>query len=102
VLKKKTQQEKDSIIKEWEESGIPMTKWCRQKEIPLTTFYGWKKRKNGQKTLRLHKKDFVNLKTELNRVEIELEYQEIKIRLSKDWDQKSLEKCLIALRTLSC
>lgn len=97
-MKNYTQEQKDAILREWENSGLSMLKWCRKNGFPVTTVYSWRRKK--QKQPKLKREDFVALEAVPSQTELEIECRGIKITLSKDWDQKSLEKCLAALRVL--
>jgi len=40
----KTDQEKLLYISQWQESGLSSNEYCRQKQIPESTFRGWRKK----------------------------------------------------------
>lgn len=38
-----TKEERFNNVKKWQESGLSVTEYCRQQNIPLTSFIGWKR-----------------------------------------------------------
>lgn len=93
-------------VKDWQASGKPMSVWCRENDIPVTTFCGWKKRleKHEPKNVSIQSKTkFIELKNrELSESGISLECNGIKIHLKTQFDFSTLKQCLEVLRGVTC
>lgn len=87
----------------WQASGASGTSWCRKHKIAYHVFCYWKwKLRNRQKDL-VKEKAFVELiDSEENGGSIEVEYQGVIVRLSRDFDANLFKRCLVALQELSC
>jgi transposase-like protein len=44
--KHRTKEEKEALIKNYLESGLSKNAWCRNNNIPISTFNGWEKKIN--------------------------------------------------------
>ncbi|HKM34137.1 MAG TPA: hypothetical protein VJY54_05280, partial [Lachnospiraceae bacterium] len=44
--KQKTKKEKHILVNNYLESGLSKTAWCRNNNIPISTFVGWEKQLN--------------------------------------------------------
>ena len=90
-------------IKEWQASGQGAAVWCRTQNIPLTTFYGWKKRWRSKSAETFNQPLFIELKDKSKKSNfIILEIHEVKIHLTDDFDASLLKRCLAALRGAGC
>jgi hypothetical protein len=89
-------------FKIWQASGKSASEWCKENNIPLQTFYTWKKRLKAQNQTRLKEQVFVELKNKSSDSVILLEYKGFKIHLSMDFDVVQLKRCLAALKDAIC
>ena len=97
-------------VLEWQKSGKKSAGWCRENNIPLTTFLGWKKRlKIGSKDSRgMKKPEFIEIKNALSNTSITpdsgivLECNGVKVHLKNIFDKETLKECLDCLRGISC
>jgi hypothetical protein len=98
-------------ILEWQASGKKAQVWCKEQQIPQTTFSGWKKRlKNSFKATQQNAQsstDFIELKDHPQSNSetcsgISLEYHGIKIHLNSGFNQVVLKQCLACLGGVSC
>lgn len=85
-------------LQDWEDSGLSAMKWCREQNIPYSTFGYWKSKLNSKEQEPII---FEELKEPCPSA-IELRWGEARLYLSKDFDLATLEKCLIALRRAQC
>ncbi len=109
---------KEKLI-EWKSSGKGVRAWCFENQIPVTTFYGWKKRlekeicHKDQTTLTRYTQQ---LKTPQKFIELKdikplahpsdsgivLECKGIKIHLLRQFDPQTLKQCVICLEGALC
>lgn len=89
-------------IKIWQASGKSANEWCKENNIPIQTFYTWKKRLKLQNKTGLNEQVFVELKDKSNDNVIFLEFKGFKIHLSKDFDIMLLKRCLTTLKDVVC
>ena len=61
----KTQHEWEIIVSEWKNSGISQAKFCKNKNIPHSTFSNWKKRILGVKAQTIKSKAFIPVTQEI-------------------------------------
>ena len=61
----KTQDEWETIVSEWKNSGISQAKFCKNNNIPHSTFSFWKKRFLGVKTQTIKSKAFIPITQEI-------------------------------------
>jgi hypothetical protein len=92
---------------EWEEkiqqqlqSGLPATRWCQQQQIPYNAFAYWKRRFIPISPLK--RESFIELSDRPSKNGIELEYNNIRVRLDKDFDAVTLKRCLQILKETLC
>lgn len=111
-MEKRTKEEWLNLVGQWKNSGKRMTEWCREHQIPKTSFRYWlpKKKKSNAQTL-LTSQSFIELththsKPSHPKASIEtgvtIEYQKAHIHLTKDFDSAVLTKCLRALKEAVC
>jgi hypothetical protein len=91
-------------IDQWRASGLGAMDWCRTNGIPYQTFHYWRK-KLGNKPSLSHDKaasqspHFVELvESSKNTTGIEIQYQGFILRLSKDFDSTTFQRCIQLLR----
>jgi hypothetical protein len=91
------------LVLEWQTSGKTTKNWCKENNIPLTTFLGWKSRLKKQELnnpSNALKTGFIELKdSELSESGISLEIDGIKIHLNIQFDSRALKQCLNCLRS---
>ena len=46
---RRTREERDALVSQWRASGKKMVDWCREQQIPITTFCGWAYAKKAPK-----------------------------------------------------
>jgi hypothetical protein len=96
-------------VLEWQASGKASSTWCKENQIPYTTFFGWKRRfESSRKRANITPphKGFVELKDQPapNAVcsGVTLEYQGIKICLHPGFNPIVLKQCIACLGGASC
>jgi len=90
---------KEKVL-EWEASGKSCQAWCRENNIPYTTFCGWRERlKKSNKAPNKTKTGFIELKDQISSdIGITLEYKEVKIHLKAGFDKIVLQGCFDTLK----
>jgi hypothetical protein len=96
--REKTRADWQKRLEEWKTSGKTVTQWCQEKGIYKAAFYHWKKKLSEQI---LNRNSFIELKED-RALPIELEYRGIRIRLTENFDSRTLLRCLEALKRLPC
>ena len=90
-------------VLEWQASGKKSLTWCKENQIPYTTFLGWKRRfENPHKRLQPRiqsPKEFVELKDQPVSNPgicsgVALEYNGIKISLNIGFNLDALKQCI--------
>jgi hypothetical protein len=95
-------------IEQWKLSGKKARTWCRENQVIYTTFMGWCKRleinKSAQTTRKSSlKAQFIELKDQPKvHPEISLEYNGVIIHLKGEFDSSLMKKCLAVLRGIPC
>jgi hypothetical protein len=98
-------------VLKWEASGQNARAWCKENQIPYTTFMGWKRRLENRSPSLLSKiqqpKGFIELKDPSvsnagTHSGIALEYHGIKISLEVGFKTDVLKQCLACLGGVSC
>ena len=90
------------IIEEWQLSQQQATSWCKDKGIPVSSFFSAYKRlfprnQSNDKALNLRSTAFQELKEAKVNPGIEIAFKHITIKLSQNFDKNTL---LILLKTL--
>ena len=92
---KRTHKERESLVKDWKESGKQMTAWCSEHQIPITTFYSWVYgRKESKKNKVIARDNFTELRNEVSIEKVLIEWRGCKIHLDPRTASIVLEKCL--------
>ncbi len=105
--KHKTQEEKEALVNTFLKSNQSLSKWCKDKNIPITTFSGWiKKYKNKVSFIPLDpipktttvvatvtKKSLIN--------ELRIEFNEFKITITDGSSMHLLENVLKVVKKLN-
>ena len=104
----------EAKIRQWLSSGKSAKSWCTENQVVYNTFLGWQNRlkfRNNQKAncplsqnqLNPPKAHFIELKNQVNtHPGIYLEYANVQIHLSNDFDATTLRKCLDVLQGDLC
>jgi len=87
-------------IQKQKQSGLNVSRWCRENQIPYNTFIYWKRR--FVRVVPLERKSFVELAENSSKSGIQLECDGIKVIVEKGFDFSTLAKCLQALRSSQC
>jgi len=103
-MSKPTSQEKRQ---EWQEkifqqqkSGQSVARWCRERQIPPSSFCAWKKRLMPDPPL--NRSSFQELLEASQKTELKIEYRGICITLSKEFDEAALLRCIRTFGGFSC
>lgn len=106
--KNRTWEEKEILIKAYINSGLTISRWCKENSIPVTTFNGWRKKfKNRQSFL------YINQESEdqksssgdekgsrVSEGKLKLEINNIKIIITKETSLPLLEKVIKVVKLL--
>lgn len=87
-------------IQKQKQSGLSVSRWCRENQIPYNTFIYWKRR--FVRVAPLERKSFVELAENFSKSGIQLECDGIRVNVEKDFDSSTLARCLQALRSFQC
>ena len=95
-------QEWQAIIAKWQQSEKNMKTLCRENNIVYRTFFYWKNQLLPKKIEPLQKTSFVEI-IDSSPVEsgVTLEYQNVTLKLSKDFDPLTLSRCIKTLKEVS-
>lgn len=89
-------------LKEWEESGLSGSAWCRQNQLSYYQFNYWRNifinKPSHSKSIAVSQEDFIEIKEE-EKVEkegsgIELSWNQLSISLDKQFHESTLKKLL--------
>lgn len=101
MKKNKSYADKEQLIDDFKASGLSMAKFCKQHDIPSSTFSGWlrtaKKKSASEKTVK-----FVEVTVPAERVaedsaSITVEYKDIKISVSDTFEPELFKTMLKAV-----
>jgi len=99
----RTWEERETLVRQWRESGKKMSDWCRERQIPITTFCGWTyRKKRSHKNHIVSRSDFTELKNETRDPKVLIEWFGCKIYIDSQNASQILEKCLPIIGRLSC
>ena len=87
-------------IQKQQESGLSVSRWCQENQIPYNTFVYWKRR--FVKVAPLERKSFVELQENSAKSGIHLECGGIRVNVEKGFDSSTLARCLQTLRGSPC
>ena len=76
-------------IQQQEQSGLSISRWCQENQVPYNTFTYWKRR-CVPKTARLERKSFLELTENSSKSGIQLEYDGIRVNIEKGFDSATL------------
>jgi hypothetical protein len=102
-MTRRTWEEREALVRQWRESGKKMSDWCRERQIPITTFCGWayRKKRPNRNTI-VSRSDFTELKNEVSGAKVLIEWLGCKIHIDSQNASQILEKCLSIIGRLSC
>ena len=89
------QQWKEKILAQ-RKSGLSVPSWCRQNGLAAYNFRYWQKKFFPD--AHLNRSSFTEIQLESQETGIFLEYQGVKIHLSKHFDSVTLKRCLGLLK----
>ena len=102
-MTRRTWEEREALVRQWRESGKKMSDWCRERQIPITTFCGWAYPKRSLKRNKIiARSDFTELKNELPTAKVIIEWRGSKIHIEAETASVILEKCLPIIGRFSC
>lgn len=84
-----------------QESGQTIALWCREQQVNYDSFLYWKGRFSPASAGGVDRSSFKEL-LDLDKTGITIEYQQIQIHLSKNFDPSVLMKCLRVLKGEAC
>lgn len=85
-------------LRQWKISGKSGPKWAQEQRIPYHTFCYWRTKLADQTS-----KSFIELvDASETHQELQLEWQGITVRLSKDFNERALKRFLQVLQGLQC
>jgi hypothetical protein len=85
-------------LEQWKNSGLSGFLWCREQNIKYCVFLYWKKK---LKTLEAKSDHFLELVEPSSTItEIKIEFQGFVVRLTKDFDETTFQRCVQLLRGL--
>ncbi len=87
-------------IHKQKQSGLSVSRWCRENQVPYNAFIYWKRR--FVRVVPLERKSFVELAENSSKSGIQLECDGIKVIVEKGFDFSTLAKCLQALKSSRC
>lgn len=100
---KRTLEEKEMLIKSFIESKNSVAVWCRDNQIPITTFNGWMKKRKAKVTflpLKSANTAINNSSEKLKQAELIIEFKEFKFNISNDSSVELLEKAIRVVKNL--
>lgn len=100
VSEEQRRQEWLGRVMEWEKSGKTMKAWCRENDIVYSTFFYWKTRLLSKSNLP-EQASFIEITEDLsNESGIVIEYQNVVVKVSKNFDILTLSRCIQLLREM--
>ena len=85
-------------LTEWEDSGLSGAEWCREQNITYCIFLYWKKKLGISKATPQHFLELIDHPKEA--AGIEIEFQGFLIRLSRNFDEQTFQRCTQILKRL--
>jgi hypothetical protein len=98
-MKQYTMKQRHALLSEWKESGISISQFCKDKNLKVTTFHGWKKRYTQMRQPLVA----VPLKQSIistSASTIKLQWKSYSISIENDFDSAVLKKFLKVLESL--
>jgi hypothetical protein len=96
-------------IKVWKDSKIPITRWCREEEISISTFQYWREQtrdldEKGQQSSQKKNKAFIEIPIELSKKTsgIAIQYDDITVSIEPDFSKSTFMQVITLLKELSC
>lgn len=100
---KRTLDEKENFISAFLKSNMSMAKWCKENQIPITTFRGWMKNKKGKVTFIPLKPSDSNVNSTFEKaatLDLIIEFKDFKFNISNDSSIELLEKTIKVVKNL--
>jgi hypothetical protein len=91
-------------VRQQRESGLSITRWCRQNQIPSNTFRYWKDKlfPRAQLTRSCFTELPVSREIDSRETGISIEYRGVRIHIDKHFDPSTLKSCLSVLKGVPC
>lgn len=100
---RRTREERDALVSQWRASGKKMVDWCREQQIPITTFCGWAYAKKAPKGHAVAaRSDFTELTGAGSLTRVRIEWRGCTIDADPHTARLILEKCLPIMGRYSC
>jgi hypothetical protein len=100
-MKRRSPEEWYQLIQQWLLSGKSGAMWCRENQISYQAFGYWRKKNSSMPD----SEPFVEL-TDVPKTDsqsgVDLFLGGVTLQLTKDFDETTLLRCLVALKKLSC
>ena len=90
----------ERTLQKQKQSGLSVSRWCKENQVPYHTFIYWKRR--FVRVTPLERKSFVELSENPSKSGIQLECDGIRVNVEKGFDSLTLARCLQALRSSQC
>jgi transposase-like protein len=81
---------------------LSISAWCRLHGVNYQQFNYWKKRLSNEQEKTADSNSFVELESSSDSSGIEIVFNEISIRLEKEFDSRALAQCLQTLKGMKC
>jgi hypothetical protein len=97
-------QEWKRLVEQWEatDQKISVARWCSEQNINYNNFLYWKERFRSGSVRRVDRSSFQELTHPPTTTGIILEYNQIRIQLTENFDAATLTKCLRILKEVAC
>jgi hypothetical protein len=102
---KRTRDEWNVLVEQWKASGKTMSAWCREHQIPKTTFVYWVKgppKRASRKNIGIARNDFTELKDAVLKTDVLIEWRGCKIYIEGATAPLILGKCLHIIGKNAC
>jgi hypothetical protein len=100
---KRTLEEKEMLINSFIDSKKSVAGWCRDNQIPITTFNGWMKKRKTKVTflpLKSTNTAIKNSSEKSKQTELIIEFKEFKFNISNASSVELLEKAIRVVKDL--
>ena len=89
-----------NILDEWRSSGLKALPWCKQFNISYQSFLHWRKKLSPLPDSFIELFEPEAIQSENSGIELEL--NAVLIRLERDFDCSTLQRCLKAIKESQC
>ena len=97
-------QEWKRLVSKWEatDRAVSIARWCSEQNVNYNTFLYWKERFCSSSAREIDRSSFPELTHSTAATGVTLEYQQIRIQLTENFDAATLTKCLRILKGAVC